>query len=1081
MTAALERVEVWDDVIGATPAGVRLVVIADTIQLTDVVNLQGKDRLEVSIPRASAAWAHILEGRVIRPVYVDATFDEWRIRSTKQTRQNPSGNRALVRCEPIRFDLLREGVIERVDTDGRVSHDFGIIGQTIATFLADFILPAAPGYFAAGTIDPTKTIDMTFEWDSPLAACLEMAKLTDSRLAIRPNAAHTSWFIDFVVDVTPTLPTKEFRAKKNLLGITYERNADQQATRVFPRGGDVDGVRLTMAEAKWRVKTIAGLDITLEDPNNTADGPLAFNDQLNSAFLEKTDGTTTAITDSILSTQIVVVASAADIAVGELIRIRATAARKQLTFLDSPVDQTTFGLIPRVLDREDLPVVQNLVANAELTGTYVGNLPPNWNQVGGPSLAENTNALFSRRGKQSLQVSSLNDGDGVQTDLIAVEPTAERPFFSAYFTVWQIATNLSNGRVRVELVDETNNVIIPTGDEGRAFTSEVGVWVDLGVQTIDLFARGTKSVRLRVVVDGNTEGDFYVDSAQLSQTAAHQPFFAGDGPLELWKAANIELLTKGQPRVSVDINIVDLTRIDPKRWPYDAVGLNDPFRLVDEDLNVDLATPVVERQRDLLTNGLTRVKLSNRPEDMTDALLRPRRRSRLLPGGEVGFDDPRVADPAITAEGSTIEITYSFIFDPETARIEVFTIEDTIAGVARPPEEGPFQLGAPVLPIAGQIQATLKIATTTSSYRRSVFVAYHKNGTRGRTIDLTTQAVNAGGGPSTPPAVLNALTPTETTINLTWNPATSPFGQVWQVAAPSTFVDETTDANSAANADWQIFPTAEVATDYVTLGFAEQFPKVTFDNLNGTAGVGGVVVWEYWNGTTWVALTGVTDGTTGFTAAVANGQALTFTVPSDWAKQVLNGSANLYYIRARITTVYTTNPVYDQGFINVGDASAQTRIYRDGIVVFTAPAGATTHLDTGLIANTTYKYEVDHFKNGQASIKSDSDTEITTSPQLASPFMIDACGRAVEGVKVLWDNGDATAQTVVERSDDSGGSPTGNWAEIKTVPAGDVLLFHSNGTGFKHFRLFHRKTGWADSVVSTTNIAEYYVTETCLE
>lgn len=1080
MTTALERVEIWDDVIGATPAGVRLAVVADRVLLTDTSNLQGKDRLDLAIPRASAAWTHILEGRVIRTVYLDAAFDEWRIRFTKQSRAASAGNRALIGCEPIRFDLLRDKLIERVDTDGRVSHDFGINGLTLALFLSDFILPAAPAYFASGTINPTQKIDMTFEWDSPLSACLEMAKLTDSRLVIRPNAAHTSWFIDFIVDVTPTSPTKEFRAKKNLLGISYERNADQQATRIFPRGGDEDGVRQTMAEAIWKVTAVAGTSITLKDPNNTADGPLAFDDQLNSAFFEKVDGTTTPITDSILSTQVVIVGNATGIAVNDLIKIRATAASKQLTFLNSPVDQTTYGLIPRVLDRNDFPVVQNLVANPELTGTYVGNLPPNWNGVGTPTFLENTSGQFSRRGKQSLQISSLLDGEGVQSDAIAIVPTVDRPFFSAYFTFWGIATNLSDGRVRVEVVDETNNVIIPTGDEGRAFSNEVGVWVDaLGVKKMDLFARGTLSVRLRIVVDGNTEGDFYVDSAQLSQTADYQPFFKGDGPLELWKAANVELLAKGQPRVSVNINVVDLTRIDPTRWPYDEVVLNDPVRLIDEDLGVDLTTRIVEVGRNLLTDGITRVKLSNKPEDLTDSLLRPRRRSRLTAGGETVYDDPRVADPAITAEGSTIEITYTFLFDPETARIEVFTVEDTIAGVARPPEEGPFKIGAPVLPT----QSSLKIATTISNFRRSVFVAYHKNGTRGRTLDLTTQAVNVGGGPSTPPAVLDALTPTDTTINLTWNPVTAAFGQVWQVAAPSTFVDETTDANSAANADWQIFPTAEVVTDYVALGFAEQFPKVTFDNLNGTAGVAGVVVWEYWNGTIWVALTGVTDGTTGFTAAVADGQVLTFTVPSDWAKQVLNGSANLYYIRARITTVYTTNPVYDQGFINVGDSTSQTRVYRDDIIVNGGgeAAGVTTFLDTGLVANTTYKYEVDHFKNGQASIKSDSDTEITTSPQLAAPFMIDACGRAVEGVKVIWDNGDATAKTVVERSDDSGGAPLGNWAEIATVPAGDVLLFHSNGTGFKHFRLFHRKTGWADSVVSTTNIAEYYVTETCLE
>ena len=76
-----------------------------------------------------------------------------------------------------------------------------------------------------------------------------------------------------------------------------------------------------------------------------------------------------------------------------------------------------------------------------------------------------------------------------------------------------------------------------------------------------------------------------------------------------------------------------------------------------------------------------------------------------------------------------------------------------------------------------------------------------------------------------------------------------------------------------------------------------------------------MVVWEYWDGDSWEALANVTDGTTGFTIAVTDGQNLTFDIPTDWAAQVLNGSANLFYIRARITTVYTINPVYDQGFI----------------------------------------------------------------------------------------------------------------------------------------------------------------------
>lgn len=143
-------------------------------------------------------------------------------------------------------------------------------------------------------------------------------------------------------------------------------------------------------------------------------------------------------------------------------------------------------------------------------------------------------------------------------------------------------------------------------------------------------------------------------------------------------------------------------------------------------------------------------------------------------------------------------------------------------------------------------------------------------------------------------------------------------GKVLQVddEAVPVFVDETVGFNDAADANFTPFPAVEAIGDYCAIGFDEFPTSLRFDNANGTAGVGGVVVWEYWKtDDTWAALAGVTDGTTGFTIAVADGQTLTFTKPTDAKKRRLNGGPDLFYIRARITTVYSTNPVYDQGFI----------------------------------------------------------------------------------------------------------------------------------------------------------------------
>jgi len=156
--------------------------------------------------------------------------------------------------------------------------------------------------------------------------------------------------------------------------------------------------------------------------------------------------------------------------------------------------------------------------------------------------------------------------------------------------------------------------------------------------------------------------------------------------------------------------------------------------------------------------------------------------------------------------------------------------------------------------------------------------------------------------------------------------------QVWQFDAAPAYVDMTTEANDATVNNWIIFPAAEATGDACIIGSAVPFTGVTFDNTGGVQGVGGVVVWEYWNGAAWAALTGVTDNTTGFTAAVGV-QTLTFTQPADWAASVINGSASLYYIRARITTIYGTNPQYDLGFIT-GDAD-----WDDALDQITAVAG----------------------------------------------------------------------------------------------------------------------------------------------
>ena len=179
------------------------------------------------------------------------------------------------------------------------------------------------------------------------------------------------------------------------------------------------------------------------------------------------------------------------------------------------------------------------------------------------------------------------------------------------------------------------------------------------------------------------------------------------------------------------------------------------------------------------------------------------------------------------------------------------------------------------------------------------------------------------------------------TLGSTASNSSDPLGQVWQVVASGpTYNDQTADANDADANDWTIFP-AGTAADYPAFGFRQKFKKLIVNV--GTAGAGTYTVpaanWQYWNGTTWASLAGLTDGTTGFKTAGTNN--VTFTVPTDWTPTSLGGSASLYYIRAvKDTGTVTTAPLGTQAFIGTTGATlAQVANNADLTISGTAQTG----------------------------------------------------------------------------------------------------------------------------------------------
>jgi hypothetical protein len=171
----------------------------------------------------------------------------------------------------------------------------------------------------------------------------------------------------------------------------------------------------------------------------------------------------------------------------------------------------------------------------------------------------------------------------------------------------------------------------------------------------------------------------------------------------------------------------------------------------------------------------------------------------------------------------------------------------------------------------------------------------------------------------------------------------------WEIRNPTyvfrddggSFTNITTAATNDSTADvaWRA---SEVVNDAMYIGHANPFNSLVVNRASCTAGVGGVFAIEYYNGTTWVAVPSRFDQTSNFTSAVADRQVIQWRRPADGTTTTVNGQS-AYWIRLRITTVWSTNPTVSR--IYIGEAGLAYDAYGavpdNGIVPFWSANGIT--------------------------------------------------------------------------------------------------------------------------------------------
>jgi len=297
----------------------------------------------------------------------------------------------------------------------------------------------------------------------------------------------------------------------------------------------------------------------------------------------------------------------------------------------------------------------------------------------------------------------------------------------------------------------------------------------------------------------------------------------------------------------------------------------------------------------------------------------------LIDNAPVEVDTPWPEASLYTVEGpQSADVLYLFHADYPTHKLQRFG-HTTWSVVEVPWEDGPYldenTTSTTILPSA---DSGLGVNLTLSS----VVGVNDDQGWLSTDVGRSVRFRKKSGGQWTW-AVITSIT--STTVAVADIREVTNLEQVWQVdASADSFIDQTEEASSGANNDWEPFPTSEQVGDYAAFGMSETFKQITFDYAHGTSGAGGAAAWEYWDGTTWTLLSGVDDNTNDFKDGVGDGQDVSWRIPDDWAKIILDTSESLYYIRARVTTGYSTNPILDKASVQFQKDPIAVKSFRLG-------------------------------------------------------------------------------------------------------------------------------------------------------
>jgi hypothetical protein len=573
------RCEVWTDLACNSGTAKGVLPVAGTFRVVEeFLGYLVSQKLSVTVPRSWADRAELVGRRILRVVYDDGTWDEFRIASVMDSVGRD--DLVLVEALGIVYDLATGDTLVGTTTSGAVALATSDTAITPTTALTNRVDAHLPAIWSVGTVTPTATIELTTSRATPLAAALTIAELanktagtvaTPYRISARRNGT-TGYYVD-LTDYNGSATTLDLRTGGAMAAVTRKLDTADMATRVYPLGSDGNHC----GSAIWQVSAVS-LNTYVEVVDVAGGpGPVQETDQFDNLYLRKAGGGTQQITGSSrqsLGTSRFTVAATAGFTVGDYVRIVADSSETDLPYVDAVANKSTYGVKVGVL-QAGYPAATNLLKNADLR---TGSPPSDWTGSGAGADTIDTTVGNWLTGGRAVKLTSASR---VYEQSVTVQVPASGDWYAVYLIVFKGDPTSAAGTVQMGAYVDGVEISSALNVDGVAYFD--GTWQYVYRST--KLVAGSRALKVSISM-GRV---MWWDAGAIFVTpgsAIQHPFMVGSYAARLTQDANDYLALYSAPVATYAVDCLDLFRVNGTAWPYAQIALGQPATVTEPDLAI---------------------------------------------------------------------------------------------------------------------------------------------------------------------------------------------------------------------------------------------------------------------------------------------------------------------------------------------------------------------------------------------------------------------------------------------------------------------------------------------------------------